>query len=73
LPSRIRLAGDPVHTGAAQIVQVRLAGETGVDRGDDPPEPPAAQVVLDLGPDRDVGGVAGQTCPSRVTTNPMTS
>jgi hypothetical protein len=72
------LTGDPVPTGAAQVVQVRAGGEPAVDDGDDPPEPPTPQVVLDLRQHRDVGGAAsGQTqhrtgIPSRVTARPMT-
>src|SRR3954468_4237370 len=53
------LAGDPVPTGATQILKVAVAGEAAVDDGHDPAEPPAAQPVFDLGQDLVVVGVAG--------------
>ena len=42
------LAGDPVPARPRQVAQVLIAGEAAVDDRHDPPQPPAAQVVLDL-------------------------
>src|SRR4029453_2930242 len=46
--------GDPVATGAGQGDEVVVAGEAAVDHGDDPAQPPAAQVILHLLDDRHV-------------------
>jgi hypothetical protein len=51
-------AGDVVPAGRAQVTQVALAREAGVDDVDRPAEPPAGQIVLDLLDDRLVVGVA---------------
>ena len=52
------LPGDPVPARAGQVGQVVVAGEAAVHHGDDPAQPPAAQVILDLLEDGHVVGVA---------------
>src|SRR3990170_3123845 len=46
------LAGDPVAAATGQVAQVVVGGEAAVDDPDATAEPPAAQVVLDLGDPR---------------------
>ncbi len=42
------LAGDPVPARAGEVAQVLVGAKAAVDDGDDPAEPPASEVVLDL-------------------------
>src|SRR5215211_8720529 len=51
--------GDVVPARAAQVGEVVGTGEAAVDHGDHPAELPSPQIVLDLGEDRLVLGVAG--------------
>jgi hypothetical protein len=52
------LPGDPVPAGTTQVVEVVLGRKAAVDDGHDPPEPPAAQIILDLRQDAVVVAVA---------------